>query len=182
MQNSTPPDVAKKPHEMTIHGDTRVDDYYWMRLTDEQKSAEEKDSHTQEVVDYIDAENDYTESRLKHTKKFQDKLFDEIVGRIKKDDESVPYLDNGYFYYTRYEKGKEYAIHCRKKGSLDSKEEILLDENVLAKGHDYFAVGGLDVSPDNQWMSYGVDLVSRRIYTIHFKNLVIKKFKQRLNV
>jgi oligopeptidase B len=172
MQNSTPPDVAKKPHEMTIHGDTRVDDYYWMRLTDEQKSAEEKDSHTQEVVDYIDAENDYTESRLKHTKKFQDKLFDEIVDRIKKDDESVPYLDNGYFYYTRYEKGKEYAIHCRKKGSLDSKEEILLDENVLAKGHDYFAVGGLDVSPDNQWMSYGVDLVSRRIYTIHFKDLV----------
>ena len=172
MQNSTPPDVAKKPHEMTIHGDTRVDDYYWMRLTDEQKSAKEKDSHTQEVVDYIDAENDYTESRLKHTKKFQDKLFDEIVDRIKKDDESVPYLDNGYFYYTRYEKGKEYAIHCRKKGSLDSEEEILLDENVLAKGHDYFAVGGLDVSPDNQWMSYGVDLVSRRIYTIYFKNLV----------
>lgn len=157
---------------MTIHGDTRVDDYYWMRLTDEQKSAEEKDSHTQEVVDYIDAENDYTESRLKHTKKFQDKLFDEIVDRIKKDDESVPYLDNGYFYYTRYEKGKEYAIHCRKKESLDGEEEILLDENVLAKGHDYFAVGGLDVSPDNQWMSYGVDLVSRRIYTIYFKNLV----------
>ena len=172
MQNSTPPDAAKKPHEMTIHGDTRVDDYYWMRLTDEQKSAEEKDSHTQEVVDYIDAENDYTESRLKHTKKFQDKLFDEIVGRIKKDDESVPYLDNGYFYYTRYEKGKEYAIHCRKKESLDGEEEILLDENVLAKGHDYFAVGGMDVSPDNQWMSYGVDLVSRRIYTIYFKNLV----------
>ena len=172
MQNSTPPDAAKKPHEMTIHGDTRVDDYYWMRLTDEQKSAKEKDSHTQEVVDYIDAENDYTESRLKHTKKFQDKLFDEIVDRIKKDDESVPYLDNGYFYYTRYEKGKEYAIHCRKKESLDGEEEILLDENVLAKGHDYFAVGGLDVSPDNQWMSYGVDLVSRRIYTIHFKNLV----------
>ena len=172
MQNSTPPDVAKKPHEMTIHGDTRVDDYYWMRLTDEQKSAKEKDSHTQEVVDYIDAENDYTESRLKHTKKFQDKLFDEIVDRIKKDDESVPYLDNGYFYYTRYEKGKEYAIHCRKKESLDGEEEILLDENVLAKGHDYFAVGGSDVSPDNQWMSYGVDLVSRRIYTIYFKNLV----------
>jgi len=172
MQNSTPPDAAKKPHEMTIHGDTRVDDYYWMRLTDEQKSAKEKDSHTQEVVDYIDAENDYTESRLKHTKKFQDKLFDEIVDRIKKDDESVPYLDNGYFYYTRYEKGKEYAIHCRKKESLDGEEEILLDENVLAKGHDYFAVGGMDVSPDNQWMSYGVDLVSRRIYTIYFKNLV----------
>ena len=172
MQNSTPPNATKKPHEMTIHGDTRVDDYYWMRLTDEQKSAIEKDSHTQEVLDYIYAENAYTQKRLKHTEKFQNDFFDEIVGRIKKDDESVPYLDNGYFYYTRYEKGKEYAIHCRKKGSLDSKEEILLDENVLAKGHDYFAVGGLDVSPDNQWMSYGVDLVSRRIYTIHFKNLV----------
>jgi oligopeptidase B len=143
-----------------------------MRLTDEQKSAIEKDSHTQEVLDYIYAENAYTQKHLKHTEKFQNDLFDEIVGRIKKDDESVPYLDNGYFYYTRNEKGKEYAIHCRKKGSLDSKEEILLDENVLAKGHDYFAVGGLDVSPDNQWMSYGVDLVSRRIYTIYFKNLL----------
>ncbi len=172
MQNSTPPNATKKPHEMTIHGDTRVDDYYWMRLTDEQKSAKDKDSHTQEVLDYINAENAYTQKRLKHTEKFQNDLFDEIVGRIKKDDESVPYLDNGYFYYTRYEKGKEYAIHCRKKGSLDSKEEILLDENVLAKGRDYFAVGGLDVSPDNQWMSYGVDLVSRRIYTIYFRNLV----------
>jgi oligopeptidase B len=172
MQNSTPPDVTKKHHKMTEHGHTRVDDYYWMRLTDEQKSAEKKDSHTQEVVDYIEAENDYTESRLKHTKKFQEKLFNEIVGRIKKDDESVPYFDNGYFYYTRYEKGKEYAIHCRKKGSLGSVEEILLDENVLAKGHDYFAVGGMDVSPDNQWISYGVDLVSRRIYTIYFKNLL----------
>jgi len=172
MQNSTPPNATKNPHEMTIHGDTRVDDYYWMRLTDEQKSAIEKDSHTQEVLDYIYAENVYTQKRLKHTEKFQNDLFDEIVGRIKKDDESVPYLDNGYFYYTRYEKGKEYAIHCRKKGSLDSKEEILLDENVLAKGRDYFAVGGMNVSPDNQWMSYGVDLVSRRIYTIYFRNLV----------
>jgi len=172
MQNSTPPNATKKTHEMTIHGDTRVDDYYWMRLTDKQKSAIEKDSHTQEVLDYINAENVYTQKRLKHTEKFQNDLFDEIVGRIKKDDESVPYLDNGYFYYTRYEKGKEYAIHCRKKGSLDSKEEILLDENVLAKGRDYFAVGGMNVSPDNQWMSYGVDLVSRRIYTIYFRNLV----------
>ena len=105
MQNSTPPKATKKAHVMTIHGDTRVDDYYWMRLTDEQKSAKEKDSHTQEVLDYINAENAYTQKRLKHTEKFQNDLFDEIVGRIKKDDESLPYLDNGYFYYTRYEKG-----------------------------------------------------------------------------
>jgi len=172
MQNSTPPNATKKAHKMTIHGDTRIDDYYWMRLTDEQKSSKEKDSHTKEVLDYINAENTYTEKGMKHTEKFQNDLFDEIVGRIKKDDESLPYLDNGYFYYTRYEKGKEYAIHCRKKESLDGKEKILLDENVLAKGHNHFAVGGMNVSPDNQWMSYGVDLVSRRIYTIYFKNLM----------
>ena len=172
MQNSTPPNATKKALKMTIHGDTRIDDYYWMRLTDEQKSSKEKDSHTQEVLDYINAENAYTEKGMKHTEKFQNDLFDEIVGRIKKDDESLPYLDNGYFYYTRYEKGKEYAIHCRKKESLDGEEKILLDENVLAKGHNHFAVGGMNVSPDNQWMSYGVDLVSRRIYTIYFKNLM----------
>ena len=166
-----PPDATKKPYEMTEHGHTRVDNYYWMRLTDEQKSAEKFDSHTQEVVDYINSENDYTQSNLAHTKQFQKDLYHEIVGRIKKDDQSVPYLDNGYYYYTRYEKGKEYAIRCRKKGSLDGKEEILLDENLLAEGHDYFAIGGMSVSPDNQWLAYGVDTVSRRRYTVHFKNV-----------
>lgn len=166
-----PPDAAKKPYEMTEHGHTRVDNYYWMRLSDEQKSAEKKDNHAQEVVDYISKENDYTQASLSHTEKFQNNLFNEIVGRIKKDDESVPYLDNGYYYYTRYEKGKEYAIHYRKKGSLEGEEEILLDENVLAEGHDYFAVRGTSVSPDNQWLAYGVDKVSRRRYTVHFKNL-----------
>ena len=166
-----PPDATKKPYEMTEHGHTRVDNYYWMRLTDEQKSAKKFDSHAQEVVDYINSENDYTQSNLAHTKQFQKDLYHEIVGRIKKDDQSVPYLDNGYYYYTRYEKGKEYAIRCRKKGSLDGKEEILLDENVLAEGHDYFAIGGMSVSPDNQWLAYGVDTVSRRRYTVHFKNV-----------
>ena len=166
-----PPDATKKPYEMTEHGHTRVDNYYWMRLTDEQKSAEKFDSHAQEVVDYINSENDYTQSNLAHTKQFQKDLYHEIVGRIKKDNQSVPDLDNGYYYYTRYEKGKEYAIRCRKKGSLDGKEEILLDENVLAEGHDYFAIGGMSVSPDNQWLAYGVDTVSRRRYTVHFKNV-----------
>ena len=125
-ETSLLPDATKKPHEITVHGDTRVDSYYWMRLTDKQKSAKEFDSQASEVVDYIAAENEYTQSSLNHTKKFQDKLFEEIVGRIKKDDVSVPYLDNGYYYYTRYEKGKEYAIRCRKKGSLESPEEIIL--------------------------------------------------------
>ena len=171
MQKTIPPNAEKKPHEITVHGDTRVDSYYWMRLADKQKSAKEFDSQTSEVVDYIAAENEYTQSSLNHTKKFQDKLFDEIVGRIKKDDVSVPYLDNGYYYYTRYEKGKEYAIRCRKKGSLDSPEEIILDENKLAEGYDYFAVSGMNVSPDNEWLAFGVDTLSRRFYEVHFKNL-----------
>ena len=171
MQKTIPPNAEKKPHEITVHGDTRVDSYYWMRLADKQKSAKEFDSQTGEVVDYIAAENEYTQSSLNHTKKFQDKLFKEIVGRIKKDDVSVPYLDNGYYYYTRYEKGKEYAIRCRKKGSLDSPEEIILDENKLAEGYDYFAVSGMNVSPDNEWLAFGVDTLSRRFYEVHFKNL-----------
>ncbi|MEE3302891.1 MAG: S9 family peptidase, partial [Candidatus Neomarinimicrobiota bacterium] len=90
---------------------------------------------------------------------------------IKKDDESVPYYKNGYYYYTRFEENKEYRIHCRKKGSLDAIEEVILDENELAKGYDYFAVGGRNISPDNNWLAYGVDTLSRRIYEVHFKNL-----------
>ena len=173
MNNSvTPPIAEKQPYEMIKHNDVRVDDYYWMRLTDDQKKAENYDEKTQKVVDYIDNENIYTQESLKHTNKFQDRLFDEIVSRIKKDDESVPYFSNGYFYYTKYEPGKEYAINCRKKGTLDSNEEIILDQNILAEGKDYFAVGGWSISPNNEWLAYSTDYVSRRIYTVHFKNLL----------
>jgi len=171
MQKTIPPLASKKPYEMNEHGNTRIDNYYWMRLTDEQKSAKKYDKQAQEVVNYIDSENSYTESSLEHTKIFQNNLFEEIIGRIEKDDESVPYLDNEYYYYSRFESGKEYAIHCRKKGSLDVQEEIILDENILAEGFDYFALGGRRVSPDNKWLAYGVDTLSRRIYEIHFKNL-----------
>ena len=171
MQKIKIPDASKTPHKMTIHGDTRVDNYYWMRLTDKQKSTKQYDNHTKEVVDYINAENKYTQKKLSHTTKFQNDLFDEIVGRIKKDDESVPYFDNGYYYYSRNEKDKEYAIYCRKKDSLNNPEEVLLDENELAEGHDYFGLGGMTISPDNKWIAFGVDTVSRRIYEIHFKNL-----------
>ncbi|MBI89412.1 MAG: oligopeptidase B [Candidatus Marinimicrobia bacterium] len=166
-----PPKASKKPYSMTNHGDTRVDDYYWMRLTDEQKLTKPYDDHTQEVVDYINAENSYTQASLEHTKGFQEDIFDEIVGRIKKDDSTVPYMQNGYYYYSRYEKDKEYRIYCRKKGSLDSREEILLDGNELAQGYDYFSIGGRSVSPDNNWLAYGIDTLSRRFYTIYFKNL-----------
>jgi len=165
------PVAIKKPYEMTIHDHTRVDDYYWMRLTDEQKSAKEYDIQTQRVIDYINLENVYKEQSLAHTNKLQDKLFNEMIARIKKDDNTTPYLKNGYYYYSRFEKNKEYAIHCRKKGSLDAKEEIILDENELAEGYDYFALYDKYVSPDNNWLAFNIDTLSRRFYTIYFKDL-----------
>ena len=170
--NKLPPDIKKIPYEMESHGHKRTDDYYWMRLTDEQKSAEKYDDQTQDVVDYINKETDYLNNSLKHTKKLQNTLYDEMVGRIKKDDQSVPYLDNEYYYYSRYEKKKEYPIYCRKYKSLDNDEEIILDVNKLAEGYEYFAVGGMAVSPNNKWLSYGVDTLSRRFYNIYFKNLL----------
>jgi len=166
-----PPIANKVKKELTLHSDTRIDNYFWMRLTDEQKNAKEPDEQTKKVLDYLKAENVYTDAVMKHTENFQQELYDEIVGRIKKDDESVPYLDNGYYYYTRYEEGNEYTLYCRKKGSLEADEEIMLNVNDLAEGYEYFSATGLSVSPDNKLLAYGIDTVSRRRYTIYFKNL-----------
>lgn len=170
--NILPPDVKRIPKDMEAHGDVRTDNYYWMRLTDEQKSAKKYDNQTQSVVDYIDEETKYLENSLKHTKPLQKTLYDEMVGRIKKDDESVPYFENEYFYYSRYEEGLEYPIYCRKYKSLENDEEIILNVNILAEGYDYFSIGGMSISPDNKWLSYGVDTLSRRYYKIYFKNLL----------
>jgi len=166
-----PPVPKKEAHEMTLHDHTRTDDYYWMKLTDEQKQAEKPDAHTQEVLDYLNGENTYREGVMSHLKGFQNELFEEIKGRIKKDDASVPYKSNGYWYYTRYEKGKEYPFYCRKKGTIEADEEVMMNVNEMAEGFDYYQLGGLSVSPDNKWLAYSVDTLSRRIYTIHFKNL-----------
>jgi oligopeptidase B len=177
-ETPTAPDAKQIPLELTEHGDTRVDDYFWMRLSDEQKNAETPDAQTQDVLDYLVEENDYIDAALKHTEGLQEVLFDEIVGRIKKDDTSVPVKDRGYWYYTRFEEGKEYAINCRKPAGEETKydectgeEEVMLDQNELAEGHDYFAVGGMGVSDDNRLLAFGVDTVSRRQYTVHFKDL-----------
>lgn len=155
-----PPVAEKIKKELTIHGDTRIDNYYWIRERENSK-----------VIDYLDAENAYTDSMMAHTKDFQKNIFDEIVGRIKKDDSSVPYKRNGYFYYTRYEKGGEYPIYCRKKENMDAEEEIMLNVNKMAKGYSYYQVVRLRVSEDNKILAYGVDTVSRRKYTIYFKDL-----------
>lgn len=160
-QTPAPPRAEKIKKELTIHNHTRVDNYYWLKQRDNPK-----------VIAYLKAENDYLNTLLKHTEELREKLFKEIVGRIKQDDSSVPFKHNGYYYYTRFEEKDEYPIHCRKKGNLEAKEEIMLDVNEMAKGHAYYQVRGVQVSPDNTMAAYGVDTVSRRKYTIHFKNLV----------
>lgn len=170
-----PAPVAKKiPFELTEHGHTRIDNYYWMRLSDEQKNAPEdqRDQQTKDVLEYLYAENDYTKKALAHTEDFQKKLFDEMKGRIKETDQSVPVKLNGYWYYTRYEAGKDYPYHCRKKDSMETgTEEILIDGPALAAGLDYWALGGYSVSESNRLLAYSEDKLSRRIYTVRFKNL-----------
>jgi oligopeptidase B len=155
-----PPDAEKNPKTLTMHGETRTDPYYWMN-----------DRDNPEVINYLEAENDYTTAVMKDTEELQDKLYEEIVGRIQQDDSTVPYRENGYYYYVRYESGGEYPIYCRKKGSLDAEEEILLDGNEMAGEYDYFDIGSISISPDNNIMAYSTDTVSRRMYTIYFKNL-----------
>lgn len=172
----TPPLAEKKDTILSTHGDDRLDPYFWMRLTDEQKTAKNPDTQTKKVLDYLNSENQYTETVMKDTKALQDTLFNEIVGRIKQTDESLPYFKNGYWYYNRYEEGKEYPIYCRKKKTLEAKEEIILNVNELAEGYEYYAAGGLSVSPDNRILAFSEDTLSRRIYTIRFKDLETGEF------
>ncbi|MGJ1418133.1 S9 family peptidase [Sphingobacterium spiritivorum] len=161
----TAPVAAIKPHQRVIHGDTVTDNYYWMI------DYFKKGPNSSNVVSYLEAENAYTAAVMKQTEPFQQRLFDELKSRIKETDESVPYFKNGYYYYTRTLEGQQYYKYCRKKGSLDAPEEMLLDVDAMAKGHAYYAVGGLSVSPDNKLLAYGVDTVSRREYIVHIKNL-----------
>lgn len=154
------PRAPQYPKELHANGDVRIDPYYWLN-----------ERENPEVIRYLEEENAYTEAALAHTKDFQEQLFQEIIGRIKQEDQSVPYLDNGYYYITRFEEGQEYPIYSRKKGNLEAPEEILLNANELAEGFNYYQIGGRDVSPDNRLLAFGEDTVSRRIYTIRFKDL-----------
>jgi oligopeptidase B len=165
------PVAEKQPTKLEKHGDVRVDNYFWMRLSDAQKNAETKDEQTKKVVNYLESENDYYDKVTDYTKKFQEDLFEEMKGRIKEDDSSVPYKDNGYFYITRYETGKQYPIYSRKKENLEAEEKILFNVNDLAEGHDYFQLGGLNISPDNKMAVFATDTVSRRQYILKVKNL-----------
>jgi len=173
---AAPGPVAKTvTYSLEEHGTTRTDDYFWMRLSDAQKEAETPDAQTQDVLDYLSAENDYRDSAMKHTEGFQKKLFDEITGRIKQDDSSVPYMLNGYQYYTRFEKEQDYPLYCRKKGGVEGAEEIMLNGPELAKGYAYYQIAGRSISTNNNLLAYAVDTVSRRMYTVHFKDLTTGK-------
>ena len=154
--------VARQiPKELEIHNDTRIDNYFWLNQREDQN-----------VLDYLNAENDYYEHETAHTKDFEKQLFDEMKARIKEDDTSVPYKYNGYWYIIRYEKGKDYPVYIRKKESLDAEEELLFDCNEMAKGHSYFRLVGLSVSPDNTMISFGVDTIGRRQYKLQIKSLI----------
>lgn len=155
-----PPKAERIPKKMEIHGDIRIDDYYWLNERENPK-----------VVDYLNSENAYYESLTEHTKQFQEDLFKEMKARIKEDDESVPYFKNGYYYITRYEIGKQYPVYTRKKASLEAKEEVIFDVNKLAEGHEYYALTGLNVNLKNNVAAFGVDTISRRQYDLQFKNL-----------
>ncbi len=155
-----PPKAQKRPKELTIHNDTRIDNYYWLN-----------DREDSEVIDYLNAENDYFDKMTSHTKKLQEDLFQEMKSRIKEEDESVPYKKNGYYYCTRFKKGDQYPIYSRKKENLDAIDKIIFDVNEMAKGFDYFNLKGISISPNNKIAVFGTDKVSRRQFTLQFKNL-----------
>ena len=160
MATPTAPIAKINPKLLEKHGDKRTDNYFWLN-----------DRENPEVIDYLNQENAYYNSMTASTKPFQEALFEEMKGRIKEDDSSVPYFYNGYYYITRFEKDKGYPIYSRKKGSLTAKEEILFDCNEMAEGHSFFQLGGLSISPDNKFATFGVDVVGRRIFTIQIKDL-----------
>ncbi|HJS17107.1 MAG TPA: S9 family peptidase [Anaerolineales bacterium] len=154
------PTAPKRPHQITQHGETRIDNYYWMR-----------DRQDPEVLRYLRAESDYLEEVMGHTKPLQDMLYAEMKGRMMETDSSVPEKRGGYFYYTRTEAGQQYPIYCRKKESLDSPEEVLLDQNVLAEGQPFCSIGALTVSPDGTKLAYSLDVEGTEVYTIYIRDL-----------
>ena len=154
------PSAKRSPRELTTHGDVRIDNYYWLN-----------ERENPEVIEYLEQENNYQEMMMKDTEPLQNQLYEEIVGRIKQDDVSYPVKRNGYYYYTRYEEGKEYPVYCRRKDNMDNPEQILLDGNKMAEGYHYFDIGAYSVSPDNELIAYSIDTVSRRQYDIYIKGI-----------
>lgn len=165
--NNQPPIAKKVDHIMEIHGSQRNDPYYWLR--DDKRT-------NQEVLDYLNAENAYTKQKLDHTEDFQKTLFEEMTGRLEPNKESVPVFDKGYWYWSKFEAGKDYRIHIRQKGDLKAPEEILIDQNQRAEGHEYYRLGDIEVSPNQSLIAIAEDTISRRQYDIRIQNLATKEF------
>ncbi|GAX43352.1 oligopeptidase B [Tolypothrix sp. NIES-4075] len=155
-----PPIAEKQPQVLELHGDRRIDDYFWLRESDNKKA-----------IAYLEAENAYTESMMQHTEALQTKLYNEMLARIQETDLSVPFRKDDYYYYSRTEEGKAYPIHCRKKGSLDATEQVLLDQNELAQGHEFFSLGVFQISPNHQILAYSTDTSGSEQYTLFFLDL-----------
>ncbi|WP_461100453.1 S9 family peptidase [Spirosoma koreense] len=156
----TPPKAAVKPKELITNGHKRIDNYYYLN-----------ERENPEVINYLKAENAYLDQVLAPVKDLQAKLFEEMKGRIKQQDESVPYKEGEYYYYSRYITGGEYPIYCRRKGSMQGNEEVMFDGNVMAKGHNYYQLGGYEISDNEELAIFAEDTVSRRLYTLRIKNL-----------
>ena len=156
----TPPIASKRPHQTTIHGHSLTDDYYWLRGKGDP-----------EVIAHLEAENAYTESVMAHLKPLEDALYAEMLGRIKQTDLSVPARKGDYWYYSRTEEGKQYPYLCRKRGSMDADEDLLLDLNALAEGQRFLSLGAYVVSDDANWLAYSLDTTGYREYTLYVKDL-----------
>ncbi len=165
-----PPVAIKKSKELIAHSDVRIDNYYWMN------DFFKKGPDSTNVVNHLTAENEYTDTMMSGLKEFRESLYQEMKGRIKEKDESVPYKDNGYWYYTRFEEGKQYPVFCRKKENLDATEEVIHDGNKAAEGKSYYSASGMGVSDNNEFMILGEDDVSRRLYQLRFKDLKTGNF------
>ena len=155
------PIARREPTETRLHGAVLTDDYAWLR-----------DKESPEVTAYLEAENTYAEAAMAPLKNLREDLYQEMLSHVKQTDVSVPFRDGLWWYYTRTEEGRQYAIHCRKKGSLDSPEEIILDGNQLAQGHPFFSIGGNSITDDGRWLAYTTDTTGFRQYTLHIKDLV----------
>ena len=159
---SEPPRAQKIDHFMTIHGDERNDEYYWLRDDTRQNKA---------VLDYLNAENEFTAAQLSHTTELQEQLFEEMTARLEPNVESIPVFDNGYWYWSKYEEGKDYPIYIRQKGSLEAPQEVLLDENKRAEGHEFYSLAAMKISTNDQLLAIAEDIISRRQYKIRIMDL-----------
>ncbi|MBX2978560.1 MAG: S9 family peptidase [Flavobacteriales bacterium] len=168
---ATPPVAVKRPHAITAHGHTRIDEYHWMRLSEAQRDADPPDAHTREVIEHLNAENAYTKAVLAPVDELRGTLFTEMKARIQETDLSVPYRENGYWYHYRFEEGKEYAVHVRRRDEHGATEQDILNENMLAEGSTYFDLADYEVSPGNELVAYSTDRVGRRQYEIRFRDL-----------